>query len=401
MKIFNRQKVINKAYECLKFGFFSKGYNYLKNKKYFFIFLSKSSFLKNEYFFLLGAFLLYKGLYNKSIIYLKKVIFTPSLEKSEILFYLIKAYLNLNNKNKVLFYFNKLLERSFNPFFIILSYYEITKNNINLSLNLNELEDFLPNDNKKIDDKLAFAIFYLLNKKEKKAFDLLKDNDLIFYNIYFFNLIYLKTLYLQKKYIDIIEYFNKNIDYLGCIDTLFIYSASLFKLKLYDQCIKVINELDFIENNIRNKINTAKIYYNKNKYTLAIDTLKSLLKKSVKETDYILYLLTLSYQKLGLLNDSLKYAKKIDNKSVEYSKVMFNLSILYYDLGEYDSAKEIFDNIKKDFINNNLYYKWSKRISSTMSIKKNIPVILINIIPWIIIIFSLIIYLIFNYLMNK
>ena len=125
----------------LEKGLFREGYLFLKKKKYYFFLLSKSSFLKTEYFFLIGAFLLNIGYYKNAIVYLKKSLSSPHLDKSVILYYLIKSYLMINNHKKIEHYFNKLLDRSFSPFYIIFSYYECIKSNIKLTLPIHSLKN--------------------------------------------------------------------------------------------------------------------------------------------------------------------------------------------------------------------------------------------------------------------
>ena len=113
MNFFNKNQILLNAKSKLYNGLFRDGYLYLKKEKYKFFLLNKSSFLKAEYFYLFGVFLANNGYYKRSIIYLKKSLLNPELDKSEILYYIIFSYINLSNNKKVEYYFNKITERSF------------------------------------------------------------------------------------------------------------------------------------------------------------------------------------------------------------------------------------------------------------------------------------------------
>ncbi|MCK4797764.1 MAG: tetratricopeptide repeat protein [Spirochaetes bacterium] len=354
--------------------------------------LSKSSFFKTEYFFLIGAFLSNIGCYKRAIIYLKKSLLSPHLDTSEILYYLVKSYLKLNNQKKAKYYFNRLLDRSFNPFFIFFSYYECFRNNVDSSILVNSLKEILPDSLNIIMDRLTIALFFLLVNKPEKALKLLLPHIETFQSNYFYNIIFLKTLYLMKKYYEIIDYFNKNIEYLGSIDSLYLYSVTLYKLGLWNQCLKVLNEIRFLQK-ATNKplINLGKVYLQKKNYTQAINKFKLALKRSKEYKDYIYFFLSVSYQRIGLLNDALNYILKISPDSTTYQKAIFNLALLYYDLGKFKNAKEIFYQIDKKDLPTGKYIKWKKRIMSSDidGNKVNKLRYFIYFIPWIILIFAL------------
>ena len=227
MNIFNKNQILLKAKSKLYKGLFKDGYLFLKKEKYKFFLLNKSSFLKAEYFYLFGVFLANNGYYKRSIIYLKKSLLNPELDKSEILYYIIFSYLNLSNNKQVEYYFDKISERSFNPFFILLSYYICIKNNINLKISFDSLKEILPDSSEHIIDALTLSLYYILENNFDKAYDLIKKYFNKYKDYFFYNIIYLKILFKTKKYDDILNFFKINSEYLINIENLFIFSATL------------------------------------------------------------------------------------------------------------------------------------------------------------------------------
>lgn len=404
MNIFNKNHILLKAKSKLYNGLFREGYLFLKKEKYKFFLLNNSLSSKAEYFYLYGVFLANNGFYRRSILYLKKSLLYPDLDKSEILYYIIFSYLNLSNTKKVKYYFNKISERSFDPFFILLSYYICIKNNINLNISLDSLKYILPDTSDQIMDALTIALYHLLENK----FDLAYDSIKIFHNKYkdyfFYNVIYLKILFKRKNYTDILNYFKINSEYLVNIDILFIFSATLYKIKFFDECIKILNEVLFLNKNfIKATINLGKINYLKGKYILAINYFKSALKKTMaKYKDEIHFYLSICCQRLGLLNDSIIYLKKISPDSDFYCYALFNLSLLNYDLCNYKNAKEIFSQINKEKISKDLYNKWEERIKNIDKKIGNGRILnkIIYFIPWLILIFSFLVLIIFYFIVK-
>ncbi len=404
MNLFNKNAILKKARIQLDKGDFSDGLLFLKKEKYNFFLINKSSFLKSEYFFLYGAFLTNNGYHKRAIAYLKKALFNPNLDKSEILYYIIFSYVKLNNHKKTIYYFNKITERTFNSFYILLSYYICIKNKLNLNISLNSIKEIIPDSSELFIDALSISLYHLLDNKYNLSYNLLKS----YYNKYndnfFYNLIILKTLFKTKKYDDILNYFEKNSQYLINTDTLFIYAATLYKIKLFDQCIKILNEILFIDkNNIKAIINLGKIYFTKGKHILAINYFKNALKKYPDNyKDEILFYLSICYQHIGLLNDTLFYLKKISIDSDFYNFALFNLSLLHYDLSNYNNAKDIFSQINKEKISKKLYNKWEKRINNITNKMKKIKILnnIIFFIPWLLLIFSILVLLIFYFMVK-
>lgn len=406
MIFFNQNEILNQARSKLYNGFFRDGYFFLKKEKYKFFLLNSSSFFKTEYFFLYGAFLTNIGHYKRAIVYLKKSLLNPNLNKSEILYYIIFSYSKLLNYKKVEYYFNKIIERSFDPFYIILSYYICTKNNFNLTISFNSFFEILPEDSsKEIIDILTLSLYYLLENKIELAYELLKPYKNKYNNFYFFNLIYLKILFKEKMYQEILNYYEDNIDYLVDNEVLFIFTAVLYKIKLFDQCIKILNEILYLDkNNIKAIINLGKIFYNKGKYIHAINFFNNALKKGYnKYKDEIYYYLSISYQHIGLLNDSILHLKRISTDSKFYNYALFNLSLLYYDQGNYKIIKNIFYQINKEKISKILYEKWENKINKIdeKTKKHNYLNKLIYLIPWFVLFFSLAIMIFFYFIVKK
>ncbi len=405
MNLINKNEILNQARSKLYNGLFREGLLSLKKEKYKFFLLNSSSYLKAEYFFLYGAYLTNIGYHKRAIVYLKKSLLNPNLDKSEILYYIIFSYLKLLNFKKVEYYFNKIVERSFNPFYILLSYYLCVKNNLNLSISYNSFKEILPEDSsEEIFDILTLSLFYLLENNFKKAYELVKSFNKKYNNFYFFNLIYLKILFKKKMYQEILNYYENNLEYLVDNEVLFIFTAVLYKIKLFDQCTKILNEILFLDkNNLKAIINLGKINYNKGKYIHAINYFNNALKKGYNNyKDEIYYYLSISYQHIGLLNDSIIYLKKISTNSKFYNYALFNLSLLYYDQGNYKIIKNIFYQINKEKISKILYDKWENKINNIDEKMKNHNYLtnLIYFIPWFVLFFSLVV-MIFFYLFVK
>lgn len=406
MNLFNQNEILNQARSKLYNGFFRDGYFFLKKEKYKFFLLNSSSFFKTEYFFLYGAFLTNIGYHRRAIVYLKKSLLNPNLDKSEILYYIIFSYLKLLNYKKVEYYFNKITERSFNPFYILLSYYLCIKNNFNLAISNNSFSEIIPDDSShEIIDILTLSLYYLLENKIEQAYELVKSYNKKYNNFYFFNLIYLKILFKEKMYQEILNYYEENIEYLVDYEVLFIFTAVLYKIKLFDQCTKILNEILYLDkNNIKAIINLGKIFYNKGKYIQAINFFKNSLKKTYNNyKDEIYFYLSISYQHIGLLNDSMIYLKKISLNSSFYNYALFNLTLLYYDLRNYKIIKNIFYQINKEKIPITLYNKWEDKIKNIDEKSKNNNYLnkLIYFIPWIVLFFSLLIMIFFYFFVKK
>ncbi len=395
-----KKKILEKANDFLKKGLFTEGNFFLKKNKSKFFFLLNSNLLKQEFFFFTGAFNLYLGNYKKAIIFLKKSLLSPNLSKSEILYYLIKTYLKLENISKVKLYFKKIIERTFNPFFIILSYYECIKNKINLNVSMENIEDFItftPND---FFDKLSLSLFYILKNNDNQAFMLLEPLTTTCNCIFFYNKVYLKMLFNIKKYSKIIKYFNDNTEYLANMDFLFIYSCSLYKERLFNECIQVLLELSKFEKINRSTINLGKVFFLKKNYLKSIKFYKDALKKSKNYRDEILFYLSNAYQKIGLFNDSIKCINKIDKDSIFFKKALFNMSLIYYDIQELVKAKELFKMLDENNINNSKFLKWKEKICNTKINKKYNILKIVNFIPWIIIFFSIFVFILFYIIKN-
>jgi len=344
------------------------------------------------------------GKYKRSIYFLKNVLLSRNYDNRSVLYYyLIVSSLKIYNYEKAKYYFKKSFDWFDKPFFIFLSYYELSNKNIDTGIKIENLESILPEDSSDIFNRLTIVIYNLLKKDYNNAINIIKEDYDQHCDLYFYKLIYLKTLFKLKKYNEILDFFINNIEFLHNIDLLIIYAASLYRLTFFDECKKILDEiLKINRNDIIAQINTAKIFINKKKYIKAVNLLKKLEKHSKKYLDSIYFYLSVTYHKLGLLNDFTKYALKISKNSKEFNKIMLNLSITYFDLGYYKKSEEIFINIDKKSINSIKYDKWHNLIVNNIhqENKLNILKYLINLLPILIIIFSIGI-LIFFLLLNK
>ncbi|MBN2546398.1 MAG: hypothetical protein JXB50_11420 [Spirochaetes bacterium] len=344
------------------------------------------------------------GKYKSSLFFLKKAILSRNYyNRSSIYYYLIIASLKLYNYAKAKYYFNKSFDWNDKPFFIFLSFYELSFKNIDTGIKLENLESILPEEKTEIFNRLTIVIYSLLKKEYKIALNTIKRDYNDHCELFFYKLIYLKTLFRLKEYDEIIDFFINNIEYLNNTDLFLIYAASLYKLKFFDESKKILDEiLNINKYDIIVQINIAKILIIKKKFIKAIYLLKKLEKHSKKYTDSVYFYLSICYHKLGLLNDFVKYALKISKGSKEFDKIMLNLSITYYDLGYYKKSEEVFANIDKKSIDLVKYDKWHNLILNNKNKDKKLNILknFINLLPIVFFVF-LICILIFFLLLNK
>ena len=400
MNDLNKAKILEDAAEKLKKGLFQEGLLLLKNKRFYFFFQNNSTLYKNRYFFLYGALLTYSGNYKNSLSYLKKALLSIHIsEKSEIYYLLIYSFLNLDNFEMVKYYFSKLINRpSASSFFILLSYYLCIKRKIELNISIESLKELLPEKQNEIMDRLTFSIYYILTNQVETGFALLSSVVNKYHDFFYYNFIYLKLLFKLKMYEETVEYFNINGKFLSSIESLLLYSCVLYKIGLYDQCSKILNEILFIQNNnIKAIINLGKIQNIKNNHTRAIALFKGALKKNVFYNDAVSFYLSLSYQHLGLLNNVIGVIQNISKDSTYYHKSLFNLFLLYYDLEKYNEAKKVFSEIDENKIGIKLYNKWKMLIDNKKehSVKLNFIKALISLTPILLIIISIIFFILF------
>jgi len=324
-------------------------------------------------------------------------------KRSSIYFYLIISSLKLYNYEKAVYYFKKSFDWIDKPFFVFFSYYEFWNKKIDTGIKIKDLQSILPEDTGDIFNRLTFVIYNLLKRDYNNALDLIKKDYDAHCDLFFYKLIFLKILFKLMKYNEIVDFFINNIEFLHNVDLLAIYAACLYKLKLFDESKKVVDEILKINRiDIISQVNIAKIFINKKKYIKAINLLKTMEKHSKKYSDGICFYLSIAYHKLGMLNDFAKYAFKISKKSIEFNKIMLNLSITYYDLGYFEKSKDIFTNIDKNAIDALKYNKWHNLIINNKlhERKFNNLKYLINLLPFFIIIFSIAV-LIFFLILNK
>ena len=107
MILINKDKILNEARCLFDKGKFVEAINYLKKNKFYFFLYNKSSFYKSDFLFLYGAILTNLGNYKKALFYLKKALTSTKRDKSEIYYYIIISFLNLENYQQVKYYFNK------------------------------------------------------------------------------------------------------------------------------------------------------------------------------------------------------------------------------------------------------------------------------------------------------
>lgn len=403
MIFFDKKSILKKAHLYLEQGLFFQGHKYLRRYIFLFFILSGSTFTKNEYHFLIGAFLNRLGDHKKAIIHLKKSILSPQLDRSESLYYLINSYLQLKDNQRIIYYYKKLLGYNYNFFLIILSSYELIRNKIDLDIKIESLKELIQDEEGSLDYNLSLSIILILEEKYLKALEILEEAVKKHSKKYFVNHIYLKVLYFLMDYERMIEHFDNNMNYLSSRDLLYIYSLILYKIGLWDQCLQVIDILLSLEkSHVKSMINVSKVFMQKHKYTLAIKTLKSSFWRTndQNEKDCINFLISIAYQRTGLLNDSIRYILRISKNSEYYSNAMFNISLLYYDLGNYRSSLEAFEIVDKIKINDKKYDKWQNRI---LKLKTNIPSDagirrIIYILPWAVVIFSIIIFTLFYFI---
>lgn len=297
-----------------------------------------------------------------------------------------------------------MLELPNSPFYLFLTYSEIISKKLSSPVKIEDIAAFLPEQIETIYDQLTFVLYHILKEDYIAAEKILKSKLLAYSDFYFFNLLYLKTLFKLKKYEDVVSYFSNNAEFLTSVDILFIYAASLYKIKLYDQCKVVLESILKIDRlDVKSKINIAKIYFIKKKNIKALMLLTELSRINKRYYDYyknsILFYTAIGYQKVMLLNDFLRVAKKIDKDSKEFSKAMFNLALTYYDLGYFKEAKDCFSLLDKEVVPKDSYNLWSNNILKT-DIKKDFFILksIIKWLPFFILFISFVIMFIFIYI---
>ena len=405
MVLINKEKIINQSRLFFNQGRFVEALNYLKDKRFYFFLSNKSSFYKTDFLFLYGAILSYLGNYKKAIVYLKKALSSAKLDKSEIFYYIIVSYLNIDNHRMAKYYFNKILERSYSPFYIFFSYYRCIRKKCGLNISLESLKEILSEKEENIFDTFTNVVFLMLENKFEFAYELITDEEFDgFKNLYFYHSIYLAIIYNLKKYDLVISYFREHYDYLISIEALNIYSLTLIKIGMSDESLKVLNDMLFIRpNQVIPIFNKAKIYYNKKNYTAASKLARSALKIKSAYADQIYFLLsTISYH-LGLLNDVIKFTDKITEGTKLYFQAVFNLSLIYYDLDNFDDAKKAFSLIDEKILDNKNYKKWKEEILSSESKHSKILSVklIIKFVPYIFIFISLAVFFLLYFFVKK
>jgi tetratricopeptide (TPR) repeat protein len=144
MPLLNADKILEKADSLHKKGQFYELLHFLKTNRFVFFFLSKSSFKKSSFLFLYGAALANAGYFKRSLAYLKRSLSGGFPDASEIYYYLILSYINLCDNDKAKYYFSKISERTFSPFFIFLSYYRCLRYKIKLNIFSDVMQNLLP-----------------------------------------------------------------------------------------------------------------------------------------------------------------------------------------------------------------------------------------------------------------
>jgi len=364
MFFFNKNKILDTAKSFFYNGFFFEGLYFLKSKRLYFFFNNYSNKTKSNYLFLYGAFLTNTGKYKKGLIYLKKALSGSYDDKSEIYYYIINTYISLYENEKVIYYFSILAERAFSPFYLILSYYKCIKNKINLNITFDSIKE-LENDSKEsLEDILSSVLLMMLENKTQDAYKMILDIEAAeFKEKYYYKLIFFTLLFQTKKYQQIVDYFKDNNKNIISMDILKIYSATLYKLELFEESKKVLEDILILRpNHPEALLNIAKICYRKKKYTETLELLKKAVKIKSSCKDEILFLLSVTFGHLGLLNEAFKSIKNIKENTLIYFKALFNLSLIYHDLNYYDEAKETFSKIDKQYIPSEKYYNCGKII---------------------------------------
>jgi tetratricopeptide (TPR) repeat protein len=250
------------------------------------------------------------------------------------------------------------------------------------------------------------VIFLIIKDDLAEAHDILvklkKDNKTD--NNYYFNHIYLLTLFRLNKYDDLLNHFNENFPFLSSLDALSIYAGTLYKIKLFDESFKVINQILYINKNFSAAlVNKAKILFLKKRYVESSEILKNALKIKNRYADEINFLLSVTNGHLGLLNEMTRTINKISVDSEFYHKALFNAALIYYDVGKIGDAKKIFRAVNSSVLKNDNYEKWKYKIfsESSTTIKSAKIYLLLRMLPFSIIITAVIIFFIFLIFIKK
>jgi pentatricopeptide repeat protein len=335
-----RKKILDYGFTCIKRGHFHQCLTRLNKRRLLFGLIPSSRAMRSNYLFQMGVCLYNLGKFRKSVIYIKRSIIYTTLDKSEHFYYLVRGFCKIGNFDQAEYYLRMLLDRSYQPLYLLLSLYEFDCYNRTMPCSPYTVFEQLEESPRSIREKLARAVYFLLDNNLAAAKDILHEYKHTFNNYYYFNLIYYRILFREKAWDEIITCSDGNIEQLSSYDLLVIYAATLYKMELWNECIAVLNETSAMNRSVPlSEINIVKCQINNRNFIPAIARLKRLSFKYRNHNAILSWLSAVAHHKVGLLSDAERYYSAVDADSPYRKKALFNLALLYYDLDDIEQAR--------------------------------------------------------------